>query len=376
MPERINYMNELFKERVKNLKQPAMPMSYLEGDAVLLMKDVSHLMVEMDTESKERALAEGVHYSEMITKEYQPTDEYLEVFLNSLEDSAADIAQYVADVTEMIVKEKGEDVILVSLARAGTPVGVLMKRYMEFRYGVQAPHYSVSIIRGKGFDDNALAYIIDKHKSTNLQFIDGWTGKGAITQVLLDATEQFKNKYDIELDPTLAVLADPSHSTSVYGTRKDFLIPSACLNSTVSGLVSRTIDREDIIEDNDYHGAMYYGEWKDIDYTNFFIESITKHFKDIKVNEIEKGEVEHLGMKIVNQIQKQYGITDMNKVKPGVGETTRVLLRRVPDKILVDDLNNPALKHILLLAKDRRATVEVVPNLAFSCIGLIKEVLD
>ena len=45
----------------------------------------------------------------------------------------------------------------------------------------------------------------------------------------------------------LAVLADPGVCAPILGTRDDFLIPSACLNSTVSGLVSRTVLRDDLI---------------------------------------------------------------------------------------------------------------------------------
>ena len=37
------------------------------------------------------------------------------------------------------------------------------------------------------------------------------------------------------------VLEDPGSCVRVYGTREDYLIPSACLNSTVSGLISRTV---------------------------------------------------------------------------------------------------------------------------------------
>ena len=39
-----------------------------------------------------------------------------------------------------------------------------------------------------------------------------------------------------------------------------------------------------------------------------------------------------------------FNIKNINHIKPGVGdETTRVLLRRVPWKILVNSLNNPIL---------------------------------
>ncbi|PLS19780.1 hypothetical protein CVD28_04795 [Bacillus sp. M6-12] len=350
-----------------------MPSSYEEHDCIFVMKNVSDKVSEMNTEEKEANISKGVHYSEMLPKEYYPSKEYLNLFYKSLSASALSIAQHVANVAELIVKEKGKDVILVSLARAGTPIGVLIKKYIQFKYGIFAPHYSISIIRGKGFDENAVAYIVNKHQSANLQFIDGWTGKGAINNVLKEAVLDFKEKYDVELDGELAVLADPSQATSIYGTREDFLIPSACLNSTVSGLVSRTFHRDDVIGEHDYHGAKYYEEWEKVDVSFFFIHEVSRYFRYLQTVDLEKGEVVNSGMKEVLSIQEKFGIKDINKIKPGVGETTRVLLRRVPWKILVDDLNNPHLEHILMLAKDRNVSVEVFKDMNYSCMGLIKE---
>lgn len=363
----------LFAEKVNRLKAPNMPTSYKESEVVFLMKNVTEEVSELSTEEKEANISKGVHYSEMLPKEYYPSNDYLQLFYKSLSSSSRQIAQYVADVAELIMKEKGKDVILVSLARAGTPIGVLIKKYLEFAYKVDVPHYSISIIRGKGFDENAVAYIIDKHNSTNLQFIDGWTGKGAINNVLKQSTADFEEKYGYVLDSELAVLADPSQATSMYGTRKDFLIPSACLNSTVSGLVSRTFHREDLIGEHDFHGAKYYAEWDKSDLSAYFIHEVTKQFRHIMPTSLEKGEVLNTGMKEVLEIKERFGIQDINKIKPGVGETTRVLLRRVPWKILVDDLENPNLEHILLLAKDRNVPVEVYKDMNYSCIGLIKE---
>lgn len=366
-------MNELFYEKVNELQVPSMESSYKKEDCIFLLKNVNADVTELSTEAREENMSKGVHYSEMLPQEYFPTDEYLTVFHESLRTTAVEIAQYVADVTEVILKKQGQDVILVSLARAGTPIGVLMSRYIQYKYGFIPPHYAVSIIRGKGIDENALIYMINKHQSTNIQFIDGWTGKGMINNVLKKAVKEFKEKYDIQLNDELAVLADPSQATSIYGTRKDFLIPSACLNSTVSGLVSRTFCREDIIKDNDFHGAKYYAEWKKEDVSNYFIEEVAKYFPTITPNVVEKGEIFNTGMKEVLEIQQKFGVDDINKIKPGVGETTRVLLRRVPWKILVDDLDNPALTHILLLAKDRNVPIEVYSDMNYSCMGLIKE---
>ncbi len=67
-----------------------------------------------------------------------------------------------------------------------------------------------------------------------------------------------------------------------------------------------------------------------------------------------------------------YKISDVNLIKPGVGETTRVLLRRVPWKILVDNMDNPNLKHIKLLAEDKCVPIEVYKNMSYSCCGVIK----
>lgn len=366
-------MTQAFVEKVKHLKEPTMPSSYMKDDCIFLMKNVTDEVLELNTEEKEQNISKGVHYSEMLPKEYYPTKAYLSLFYKSLQGTALSIAQYVADVAELIIKEKGKDVILVSLARAGTPIGVLIKQYVAFTYGICLPHYSISIIRGKGFDENAVAYIVNKHQSNNLQFIDGWTGKGAINRVLKQSVWEFKEKYDVELDSELAVLADPSQATSLFGTRKDFLIPSACLNSTVSGLVSRTFHRSDVIGEHDFHGAKYYEEWEEEDVSYYFVREVARYFPYLQANELEKGQVLNTGMKEVLAIQEKFGIKDINKIKPGVGETTRVLLRRVPWKILVDDMKNPNLEHILLLAKNRNVPVEVFKEMNYSCMGLIKE---
>jgi hypothetical protein len=62
----------------------------------------------------------------------------------------------------------------------------------------------------------------------------------------------------------------------------------------------------------------------------------------------------------------------VNLVKPGVGETTRVLLRRVPWKILARTGSEADIEHVLLLAAERGVPVEPVQDLPYSCVGLIQ----
>jgi hypothetical protein len=364
-----------------NLALPASIGSYKQEDVVFLLKDLSDIELERGTEDREEAIQSGTHYSEMLPIEYRPTDSYIRLYQETLQTTAAKVAEAVAVVSEQIVAKRGTSTVLVSLARAGTPIGVLIKRYIQAYYKVALPHYSISIIRGKGIDENALKYILRNHPGDEIQFIDGWTGKGAIRKVLVQASRDFAEKYGVQLNDDLAVLADPGCCSATYGTREDFLIPSACLNSTVSGLVSRTVLRDDLIGPDDYHGAKYYRNLAEDDLSNAYVEAIERHFPSVRQQAVKQAEellsrtddqVTWQGERDIRNIQRDFGIGDINLVKPGVGETTRVLLRRIPWKILVDDPDNPNLAPILLLAADRGVPVEKYPDLTYSCCGIIK----
>lgn len=350
--------------------------SYAAEDVTFLLKDISDLIEEKGNEEREYIIQNGGHYSEMLPIEYEPTEEYIELFHKVLDDTKEKVAEAAAHVSELVYHRKKGQVVLVSLARAGTPIGILMKRYLESRYAISVPHYSISIIRGRGIDQNALQYILDRHDAEQIQFVDGWTGKGAILRELRKALDEFNEHHGIMLDDELAVLADPAYCVSLYGTRDDFLIPSASLNATVSGLVSRTVLRKDLIGDTDFHGVKYYRDWKEKDVSNYFVESISNCFDKIKITEEKLQQhnfrIYNSGVEDTERIRQHFLIHDINLVKPGVGETTRVLLRRVPWKIIVDSIDNPNLKHILLLAQDRNVPIEVFENMKYSCCGLIK----
>jgi hypothetical protein len=73
----------------------------------------------------------------------------------------------------------------------------------------------------------------------------------------------------------------------------------------------------------------------------------------------------------VEHITAAYGIGDVNLVKPGVGETTRVMLRRVPWRVLARRGAGADLDHIRLLAEQRGVPVEETDRLPYSCVGLI-----
>ncbi|MEU4347513.1 phosphoribosyltransferase [Streptomyces sp. NPDC023838] len=362
------------------LRGPAFS-SYAPDEVGWLLKDLSGVELEAPTEEREEAIQSGgAHYAESLPVEYQPSPQYQELFRAALDSSADRIARAVGIVTETVLAERSPRPVLVSLARAGTPVGVLMRRWAQRRHGLDLPHYAVSIVRGRGIDPNALRWLAAHHDPADVVFVDGWTGKGAITRELAAAIREFAEHSGVDrFDPEIAVLADPGSCVRTYGTREDFLIPSACLNSTVSGLISRTVLRRDLIGPGDFHGAKFYRELAGSDVSVDFLDAVAARFDDVAAD-VER-EAKALqgadrsptweGWAAVERISEEYGIHDVNLVKPGVGETTRVLLRRVPWKILAHRDAGADLDHVRLLAEQRGVPVEWVDDLPYSCVGLI-----
>ena len=346
--------------------------SYSEEDVILLLKDITGLVEPQPAKVREKLIQSGKHYSEMLPVEYVPTDQYMQAYHNALKHYAKPVANAVGMLADKIIENKGKKIVLVSLARAGIPIGILVKRYIKFKYGINVPHYSISIIRGRGIDDNAMKYLLEKYRPQQILFVDGWIGKGAILNELKKDISAYEG-----VSADIAVVADPANVTELCGTHEDILIPSSCLNSTVSGLISRTFLRDDIIGRDDFHGAVYYGELTDSDLSYDFIETIEKEFNMENTPDLEK-RVESQGIDEVINIGKNFGIDDINLIKPGIGETTRVLLRRIPWKVLIDERykGNPQLEHIVRLAEEKHTSVEYYPLTHYKCCGIIKKLAD
>ncbi|WP_338074902.1 cysteine protease StiP family protein, partial [Kineococcus vitellinus] len=354
--------------------------SYRPEEVSWLLTDLSDVELEAPAEEREEAVQSGgAHYAESLPVEYQPDEQYQRLFTEALQRTARRVALGVGVVAELLRAERGEDLLLASLARAGTPVGILLRRW-ALRSGLRWPHVAVSIVRGRGIDEVALRWIAAHHDPAKVVFVDGWTGKGAIARELSAALAAGAVR---GFSDDLAVLADPGRCVRTFGTREDYLIPSACLNSTVSGLVSRTVLNDRLLAPGRFHGAKFYADLAGSDVSGVFLDAVSGWFDDVAAEvpaalEAVRGAeraASFSGWAQVERISEHYGIGDVNLVKPGVGETTRVLLRRVPWRVLVRpeaELADPGdLAHVRLLAGQRGVPVEEVPGLAYAAVGLI-----
>ena len=362
--------------------------TYKPDDVTLLLKDVTDLVTPVTTEEKERLIQSGTHYSELLQKEWEPSDDYLEFYRKTLDHFSPVISQLVATVSAEIIKDKWENTVLVSLARAGTPIGILIKKYIKYRWDIDVPHYTISIIRDKGIDKNAMNYIVEKHGEKWIQFIDGWTGKGTIKGQLENSLAQYHKETGHNIKPDLAVLSDPARVADKWGTREDVLIPNACLNANVSGMLSRTFLKDGIIGEKDFHGCARVEGDNDLTYT--FIDKVVDNFRKVTIVRMKDNSVlcEYAGVKYlfdekekeitpqeeINEIVKVQGLPSAKHCKPSIGEATRVLLRREPWKILISysSLLFFCLDPLRALAKEKGIPIESYPLRNYKAVGLIK----
>jgi hypothetical protein len=332
--------------------------TFRPDDVTLLLSDITGRIEPKPAEERERLIQGGVHYSEMLPLEHRPSERYIAEYYRALDGFACETADAAAAVSEKIYAEKGGGAVLVSLARAGTPAGVLIKRYLRRKYGVDAPHYTISIVRGRGIDKAAMRHILMRHPAESVQFVDGWTGKGAILGELRAALPGFAGSGA----KLLAVLADPANVTDMCGTRRDIPIASSFLNATVCGLMSRTVIHPGVAE-GEFHGAAFYDELRGEDRTYEFIERIESR--------IDFGAAR--GIDEVKRIAEAFGVADINFIKPGIGEATRVLLRRIPDMLLVaEDADPRHVAHLLQLAGEKNVPVARYPLKRYRACGIIK----
>jgi len=61
---------------------------------------------------------------------------------------------------------------------------------------------------------------------------------------------------------------------------------------------------------------------------------------------------------VVSALATRFDIGNLNRVKPGIAEATRAVLRRVPDRVLVRDRNDSDVQLLLHLTERAGVTVE------------------
>ncbi len=350
--------------------------SYLPDDVWFLLKPISLNYTEVW--ERERIMQiEGKHYSELLPKEYLPSRQYQSIFYQVFELNKRKLAQHVLALANRLNEKKS--LVLVSLARAGTPIGVLLKRILRDFFKRDIPHYSISIILDRGIDENALHYILSQHDKLgkDIVFIDGWTGKGGIAREVQKWVTAFNQQQGTRIASDLYVIADIAGYATVAATTADYVIPSALLNATINGLVSRTILNKAYLEEHDFHGCKFYPEFREQDLSLWYVDQVMAEMRTlgspspcIDVNQVP---LQQTNRAFITQLMRHYQIQDRQLIRPGIGEAIRILLRRVPDRILVQDKKSPDVAPFFVLADEKKVPVEEVKEMPYQAAGIVSQ---
>ncbi|MGD8162767.1 cysteine protease StiP family protein [Pantoea sp. FN0307] len=349
--------------------------TYLPSDIQFLLEPVEIEMTSV--EEKERLIQSGQkHYSDMLSQEPAPTPAHLELFGKALDVGAGRMAREVIALAKGLTEQvQARPVILVSLVRAGVPLGVMLQRAIT-DMGHLSFHYGISIIRDRGIDTEALAVIEARHGTDGIVFVDGWTGKGTITGQL---TESLKNRPGYPEMPRLAVLADPAGCAWIAASDNDWLIPFGIMGAPVSGMVSRSIWTE-----TGFHGCVFCEHLREYECSTLLVDTVDQFRKQINVGTVPAAlpfstqchNQSGISQKVIQKLAEKFHIANINRIKPGIAEATRAVLRRVPDHVLVSNKADHDVSLLLYLAEQKGITVEEVGDTIgfYRAVTIIKKV--
>ena len=329
--------------------------SYLPSEVTLLLDIVSADSVnDISPTQKEALIQSGQrHYSDMLTLEKPPSATHEALYNQALMAGKQRMAN---DVTSLAFSlhqlfharvSASQPLILVSLVRAGLPIGVLLQKALSdasASYALASQHYGVSIIRDRGLDPVALQYILQQHPHSPIVFVDGWTGKGAIYGELQRSLAQITDKrqqaqlfHQGEGVIPLLTLADPAGVAWLSASDDDWLMPASLLNSTVSGLISRTLYRK---PSDGLDQAVYYDQLQPWDRSGDFIQTIDGLRQQTPLPTPLTGKLlpTFATQSVIDGLAARFAISNRNRIKPTIAEATRAILRRDPECVLVNEM--------------------------------------
>jgi len=138
-----------------------------------------------------------------------------------------------------------------------------------------------------------------------------------------------------------------------------------------------------VIGPGDFHGCLFYEEFAEHDLSCWFVDQVFKEIehqhntRQARTNGISPDQRLRLRQTRENflaDMQRRFGVRSLHHVKPGLGEATRVLLRRLPQCVLVRDPDLPQVAHLLILAQEKRVPMLIDAALPYLAAAIIQEI--
>lgn len=368
--------------------------SYLDTDVGFLLNILDkNTITNTDVQQKEHLIQTGQrHYSDMLTLENPPSDTHQQLFLQALSDYGQRTSRDMYAIAKALqtrflpIVNENKPLILLSLVRAGLPVGVLLQRIFadnDLDCQLASRHFGISIIRERGLDMVALAWVLQQFPDSPIVFVDGWTGKGAIYHELKNSLDtlcqnnpQFLHNFSHSGEHIpLVTLADPAGVAWLSASDDDWLMPASLLNSTVSGLISRTLFAKN---PDEFHDCIFYDNLIAYDNSLFFIDKILSfvpqqlaNYQPLAFADLPVFRTKNL----IEKLAKEYHINNPNRIKPTIAEATRAVLRREPECVLLQRDDSPDTALLRHLCSQKNVAIRVVGDTIapYQAITIIKQ---
>jgi hypothetical protein len=124
---------------------------------------------------------------------------------------------------------------------------------------------------------------------------------------------------------------------------------------------------------------MYYAHFAEQDLSHYFIDTVLAEVKQVwdsgKLSQptINRQRLQNTSQALLQYLAEHYAVSHSNYIKPGIGEATRVLLRREAKQLLLREANADATRHLCWLAESKAIPITVLPELPYQAVALIKE---
>jgi hypothetical protein len=153
------------------------------------------------------------------------------LLLLSIEREKAAVLGMVEALAQRVAAATPSAPLLVSILRAGVPVGALLARALGRHLAEEVPLVALSLFDGLGWDAVALEAALEDHPGRPVVFVDGWTSRGGVTGELRRSYERWtssgKPDFTRGEGPRLAVLCDPRGLASFSALQADRFVPSS-----------------------------------------------------------------------------------------------------------------------------------------------------
>jgi hypothetical protein len=320
--------------------------SFLPSDVEFLFRIIDPRVV-----ASTAGLVDQARFAESLPDEPEPDAIVRQLFERSLATQAPRIAESVSVIAAALAREMPA-VTLVSLARAGIPAGVLIKRYLDqFFPATPTAHYGIGFLRGIGLDIHAMDTVRRTNDPASIVYVDGWTGKGTTINELRASSSA------IGLACRLAVISDPLRAAEFPGTYDDLLVPHALLNKTICGLISRPVVRRSTHRHQQF-AVHHCRDYAHLDDSARYVDAISAAFRSPMSTggRMPGAPGDGAPLDAARAAAATFTGTRIDLIKAGLAETCRALARNRATRVLVP-LDAPEHAELSALAAWREVPV-------------------